>query len=330
MNRNLRFFRKLLLLLIFLAMATSCRSVPQDMPSEPGGSEEYIWVSTMTEDSMFLDNDIRALEQFAAEKKVKVSVMGPKQYDIPGQLKALNEAIDKEPAGILVLGMEDGLGSVVNQGIERGIPIITVDADLPKSNRIAFVGSDWYDIGVKQATRMVKLLEGKGKVAIMGIVGADNMSNAFTGFKDTIEKYPGIVLIGEYDDMASRSEAQRLTETIINAHPDIAGIAGFDNNSAMGIAAGISACGLTGMIRVTAMDIVPDNIALLRRGGVDYLVGQKRKLFTYYGAQLLYDLHHSTIRVTDHDDALAVSNIPEIIYTGVIEVDRDNVDLLFN
>ncbi len=100
----------------------------------------------MTGHSMFQENDTATFEKFGRDKHVTATVMGPEEYDIPGQIQALNEAIAKEPDGILVLGMEQSLAPSIDEAIRQGIPVITVDSDVSNSDRIAYVGSDWYEI----------------------------------------------------------------------------------------------------------------------------------------------------------------------------------------
>jgi ABC-type sugar transport system substrate-binding protein len=275
---------------------------------------------------MYIKEDQEALKQFGKDMGVKVSIEGPKDYDIPGQAAAIEAAIARKPAGIMVLGMERGLIPAVNKAVEAGIPTITVDADLVDSKRIAFVGSNWYNIGVKQAEAMVKLIGGKGKVAAIGIGQADNMEQGFEGFKSVIRKYPDITYLGESDDMCNVEEAQRVTEELLHTYPDISGIAGFDVNSGPGIAQAVKAAKKAGRIKVTCVDVEPIHLKLCKEGVIQKLVGQKRKLFTYYGARLLYDYNHATISFFSGMNKRQITPIPYIIDTGLIEVDETNVE----
>ena len=288
--------------------------------------QEYVWIGTMTSHPMYVNHDQKALKKFGKDMGVKVTVEGPADYDIPGQAAAIEKVIKRNPAGRMVLGMERALVPLVNKAIEAGIPTITVDADLIESKRIAFVGSNWYNIGVRQAETLAKLIGGKGKVAIMGIFGADNMEQGFAGFKSVMANYPDIKIIGEFDDMADVDEARRITEEIISRHPDIAGIAGFDTNSGPGIAAAVKAADMAGKIKITCVDIEPLHLKYLKEGVIHKLFGQKRELFTYYGARLLYDINNPSISITGDDKKNGIIAVPYIIDTGFIEVDAGNVD----
>ena len=333
MRKNKLFIPFLISVILVFILAVLLLMPPLSQESEslsPASSdkEEYIWVATMTDHDMFQNNDISAFRKFGLDKNVTATVMGPEEYDIPGEIQALNEAIARKPAGILVLGMEQSLAPSIDEAIRQGIPVITVDSDVSSSNRIAYVGSDWYEIGVKQAEAMVKLIGGKGKVAIMGIGGADTTDAAFDGYHSVIDNYPDITIVGEYDDMANYDEAERITKNIVATYPDIAGISGFNSNSAIGIANGLKDFHGEQDIKVTAMDIEPDNLALVEDGQVDVIIGQKRAVFTYYAASLLYDINHSTLKINNLADGVT-SVVPDTISTGVITVTRENLYTYF-
>lgn len=318
-------------LVVLLAGALLFPNFSQEATPNPEtvtGKEEYIWVATMTGHSMFQENDVTAFQQFGRDKQVTATVMGPEEYDIPGQIKALEDAIARKPAGILVLGMEQSLAPTIDKAIRLGIPVITVDSDVSTSNRIAYVGSDWYEIGVTQAESMVKLIGGKGKIAIMGIGSADTTDAAFRGYHSVIDNYPDITIVGEYDDMANYDEAERLTKMIVEAHPDIVGLSGFNSNSAVGITNGLRKTSTDHDIKVTAMDIEPENLALIESDEVDVIIGQKRSVFTYYAACLLYDINHSSVKINNLADGVT-HMIPDTISTGVITVTKDNLYTYF-
>ena len=47
---------------------------------------------------------------------------------------ALEQAIAKQPQGLLVVGFEPSLNAIVDKAVDAGIPVVTVDADLPGSS----------------------------------------------------------------------------------------------------------------------------------------------------------------------------------------------------
>ena len=96
----------------------------------------------------------------------------------------------------------------INAAVEKGIPVICVDADVPGSRRLCFVGTDWFEIGVRQAEAMVQALGGrKGKVALLGLIGQEIDLRAFAGFRSIAEKH-GLVCMEPQHDKGNTSEAR--------------------------------------------------------------------------------------------------------------------------
>jgi ABC-type sugar transport system substrate-binding protein len=182
-------------------------------------------------------------------------------------------------------------------------------------------------MGRLQGERMGKIIGGKGKVACMGILGMENMEAGFKGFQDALKKFSGITFIGKYDDKANVETAAKITADLLAANPDLAGIGGFDSNSGPGMALSVKEAGKAGKVKLTTVDAEPEHLKLVKEGVVDYLVGQKRELFTYLGAQYLFDMRHKTLQLSANDARAGVVPIPNTIITGSIEIDRHNVDL---
>jgi ABC-type sugar transport system substrate-binding protein len=214
--------------------------------------------------------------------------------------------------------------------VAAGIPTVVYDSDIPNSRRHAFLGTDWYEIGTMQGEEMARLLDGKGKVAYMGILGLNNMEDGFRGLLDVLRKYPGIEVVGKYDDKANVEEAARIASDVIAAYPDIAGFCGFDSNSGPGIALAVREAGKKGIIKITTVDWEPEHLQLVKDGTIQMLAGQKRELFTWYGAQFLYDMVHRTNRLSANDARAGITSVPYVINTGLLRITRDNVDEFLN
>lgn len=99
-------------------------------------NEEYVWVSCLSNQSMFVNSDQAGLKQFAEDYGVKVSVVGPTDYDVAGQAAALDQVVATKPAGIMVIGMESSLKDSIDAAVDAGIPVVTIDADVSDSKRL--------------------------------------------------------------------------------------------------------------------------------------------------------------------------------------------------
>jgi ABC-type sugar transport system substrate-binding protein len=292
--------------------------------------EEYVLITTGVTMPLYVNHDLAEFRRWGKLRKVKVSIIGLKDLDISAQINTIEQAILSRPTGLLINGSDPALAQVINKAVDEGIPTITYDSDVPNCRRNAFVGSDWYQIGQMQGEAMAKLLNGKGKIAYLGIAGLPIMETGFRGLLDALKKYPGIDVIGKYDDKGNVEEAARIAADLIAANPDLGGLCGFDSNSGPGIGVAIKEAGKTGKVMATTVDWEPKHLQLVKEGVIQLLVGQKRELFTWYGAQFLYDMAHNTVPLSNDDGKAGVSNIPYSINTGTILITKDNIDQFFN
>jgi ABC-type sugar transport system substrate-binding protein len=293
---------------------------------EVSPDEEYVMITTAINLPLYVNHDQKAFLKWGKKMGVRTSVLGPSEWDVPGEIATIEQVIPGKPAGLLINGTDPGIAEAIRKAVDAGIPTIVYDSEIPNSGRDCFIGSDWYEMGRLQGERMAQLVKGKGKLACIGILGMENMEAGFRGFQDAIKKYPGIEFIGKFDDKANVETAARITADLLTAHPDLAGIGGFDSNSGPGMALAVKEAGKSGKIKLTSVDAEPENLKLVKAGVIDYLVGQKRELFSWLGAQLLFDMRHKTVPLSANDAQAGVIPIPSTIITGAIEIDKNNVD----
>jgi ABC-type sugar transport system substrate-binding protein len=330
------------ILLGFLVFTLSCQPPPRPGSStitqssiadkfitatELDANEEYVMVTTAINLPLYVNHDQEAFLSWGKKMGVRTSIVGPSEWDVPAQIATLEQVIPGKPAGLLVNGTDPGIASAIKAAVAAGIPTVVYDSEIPNSNRHSFIGSDWYEMGRLQGERMAQLIKGKGKVACMGILGMENMEAGFKGLQDVLKKFPQIEFIGKYDDKANVETAARLTADLLAAHPDLAGIAGFDSNSGPGMALSVKEANKSGKIKLTTVDAEPEHLRLVKEGVISYLVGQKRELFTWMGAQFLFDMRHKSLTLSANDAKAGVVPIPTTVITGSIEIDASNVDI---
>ena len=289
-------------------------------------NEEYVMVTTAVTMPMYMNRDQKAFKRWGEKMGVKVSILGPAEWDVPAQINTIEEVIGTRPTGLLINGTDPAIAQVINKAVAAGIPTVVYDSNIPNANHHAFLGTDWYEIGIMQGEEMVKLINGKGKIAYMGILGMSNMEAGFRGLLDVLKKYPKIEVVGKFDSKASVEEAARITSNLISAHPDIAGICGFDGPSGPGISLAVKEAGKAGKIKITTVDGEPEHLHLVKEGTIQLLAAQKRELFTWYGAQFLYDMVHQTNALSKNDNKAGITSVPYMVNTGLLKITKDNVD----
>ena len=301
----------------------------QESSFGPADAEEvYYWVSNKANLPLFVQYDYVGMKKVAEELGVQVRVAGPTDFDIPGFIAAVEQVCAQKPAGVSVVGGWDpSLTEAVNKCIEMGVPTVVDDGDLPLSKRLAYIGTNWSSIGAAQARKMMEKLPDGGKLATMSIINADNMREGVKGFTDYIAANGGgkYEIVANEDDNGDSAKAAEVTSALLAAHPDLAGLAGFDSESGAGIVRALQEAGKQpGEVKVTAMEQTPDFFKTVKEGWVDGIVVQNRELFIYYAVKMLHDFNRNGLRTSGLAGWDGVP-IPPTVDTGVLLVTMDNV-----
>lgn len=259
--------------------------------------------------------------------KVTWEIVGPTEMNLVAEAQAMEAAIAKKPDGFMVICWDaKTMTPPINKAMDAGIPVVTIDADAPDSKRLSYVGTDWYTLGQELGNALAKEIGGKGKVAMLGLVGADNMETAFRGFTDVMAKYPDVKIVAKEHDNSNKAEAARIATALMQKYPDLAGFSGFDSESGPGIARAVKEAGKAGKVKVVGNDLNADQIAYLKDGTEQFVLGQKRVFFGYWGVMTLYLHLKSNLKFTDSDAAIGVENIPPRVVTGFLRATKDGVD----
>src|ERR1051326_3806968 len=136
-----------------------------------------------------------AEEAARANSGVKLAVLAAeREINIDQQAAILEDQITKRVSAISVAPA--GVSEIVpllNKAKAAGIPVVIFDTDIDWPDKASFVGSDNREAGRLAGGHIVKVLDGKGKVAIItGILGIRTHEERMAGFREAIAAAPGI------------------------------------------------------------------------------------------------------------------------------------------
>src|SRR5664279_5486288 len=110
--------------------------------SRHDNNERYILI-TVNSKLPYWQTAAAGLSKAGIQYGVKVDVRGPDTYDPQAEVKEFRDAVALKPAGILVSVADTGLMQpAINDAIDAGVPVITVDSDAPASKRLYFIGTN--------------------------------------------------------------------------------------------------------------------------------------------------------------------------------------------
>ena len=235
-----------------------------------------------------------AVEEYKAQGiNIKAEWDYPPQADVVMQTEKIEAALAKNPDAIAIAVLDEASqASVINNAIDQGKKVITFDSDAPSSKRIAFVGNNrTREDGAALAELMAEKMNYEGEIALLiGSISAPTHILRVEGFKEVMAKYPNIKIVTEQADNDDLQKSVQLTESILQAHPNIKGI--FGNNATNVIGAGqvVKNAGKAGQILVTGIGDMPETIALIEDGAVTAVMAEDLYGQGYNSVKFLLDL----------------------------------------
>ena len=157
--------------------------------------------------------------------------------------------------------------SAVRRATKAGIAVFLIDRAISVTGiaKAQIVADN--DQGARLvAAEFVKSVGGKGEYAeLLGRESDTNAQIRTRGFHTVLDKEPGMNRVSAQSANWSQSEAFQKTETMLQAHGNIAGIIAGNDTMALGAAAAVKGAGLKN-IRITGFDGSNDAIDAIRSG----------------------------------------------------------------
>jgi len=216
---------------------------------------------------------IKAAQEFGFEIEWNAPSI---ETDSSRQIEIVDSMINRHLAGIVLAPVDrQALVAVVERAARAGIPVSIFDSAIDTEAIISFVATDNTEAGRMAARRMGEILGGKGKVGLVGFMpGSASTMEREHGFQDEIRtRFPGINIVGLLFGMADRAKAMAVTENILTAQPDLAGLFADNESSSAGAVQALKSRG-TKNVKLVAFDASDQLLADLRGGAIDSIVVQ--------------------------------------------------------
>jgi ribose transport system substrate-binding protein len=209
---------------------------------------------------------------------------------LDAQDKAEKQASDIEDArtrgikALLINPVNASVAPVVANVIKAGIPVFTVQRNLPDLKVTAHVGANNVLIGEQLISWWAKSVGGKeSKILIMtGTPGAASSEDRIVGIKNTLPKHPNIKVLAMQTGYYDRARALPVAENMLQAHPDAEAILCLNDNMAMGVLA--AAKGKA--IKIVGIDANPDAVQAVAQGALTMTIALAPARFGALGTEL--------------------------------------------
>ncbi|MCX8065178.1 MAG: ABC transporter substrate-binding protein [Candidatus Hydrogenedentes bacterium] len=314
--------KKISLALFILSMVVSCgpQKQSENNPVQIGdkGKGETIEIAVIPKSfsHQFWLTVKAGADKAGEELGVKIIWQGTaKETEVEQQINIVQDMINRKVKAIVLAASDaNALVGIVENAVNKGIPVVTIDSGVNSDKPVSFVATDNI-LGAKiAADTLAKLIGEEGEVGLIPFVaGAATSEMREKGFKEGISAYPNIKLVSVLYSDSNVAKAMDVTNDMLTAFPNLKGIFAANESSAVGCAQAIKSKGKAGQVKVVAFDAAEEEIQALKEGVIQALIVQNPFKMGYLGVKTAYD-------------AIKGKPLEKRIDTGVTVVTLENIN----
>ncbi len=237
----------------------------------------------------------KAASEELSDFNTQIEIFSFDPSDEPSFVHEFKRMISTAPDGVIMApNFHEAALRLTPECRERNIPYILIDNNLDDGSGFAYFGQDAFQSGIVAAKLMHYGLPENSLVLILNLAGnkmiTRHMQHRENGYISYFSKeIPGhkIRTLSFAIDISDTREPESSLKKILNDHQDISGI--FVTNSRVHrVAESLEALGIMGL-RIIGYDLVHANREYLKKGMIDYLIGQKPEDQGYKSAMAMFD-----------------------------------------
>ncbi|MCU1403558.1 MAG: LacI family transcriptional regulator [Microbacteriaceae bacterium] len=248
-----------------------CSAGAPGSSGEAGNKQLYIALISKGFQHQFWQAVKTGAEARAAKLGVKVTFEGPAaETEVDAQLQMFQAAIDKKPDAIGYAALDPkACIPLMDAAKAANIPVVEFDAGCDSKVPLSISKTDSLGAGALAAVNMAKIIGDSGEI---GIVGHSQINSTGVerrdGFVNEIKKnHPNIKIVDiQYGD-GDHLKSADIAKAMIAAHPNLKGLYGTNEGSAVGIVDGVTELGLKpGKVAIVGFDSGQSQIDAINSG----------------------------------------------------------------
>jgi ribose transport system substrate-binding protein len=232
--------------------------------SRPAG-QKTIGVSLLTKEHVFYRDLEKALRETAAKHEFDL-IVNSGDWDLAKHQAQIENYIVQKVDAIIVCPCDSkGIGPAIQKANTAGIPVFTADIRAEGGDIVSQIVSDNVEGGRLAADYLARLLKSKGEIAIIDQPVIQSTIDRVRGFLEEIGKYPEIRVVARPSGDGVRDKAMKAAEDLLQGFPNLAGIFGINDDSALGALAAVEAAGRKNIV-IVGFDGIPEARQAILRG----------------------------------------------------------------
>jgi ribose transport system substrate-binding protein len=224
-----------------------------------------IGVSLLTETHTFYKELEVGLRQEAAVRGLDLVIVAC-EMDPAKQAAQIEDFVAQQVSAILLAPCDsNAVGPHLAGPARAGIPVFTVDIAARGGQVVSHIASDNVQGGRLAAQAMARLLGDRGNVLVIDHPTVASVQDRVRGFEDELRQHPQMHIVGRPSADGQRAKAMAVMEDMLQAHRDLNGVFGINDDSALGALSVVESAGRHD-IAIVGYDATEEAQQAMRKG----------------------------------------------------------------
>ncbi len=287
-----KFLALLTIVCIMSTVLVGCGTMQDQKDPMDEMKKPYIAVIAKGFQHKFWQTVREGAEAAADEYDVTITYEGPDtEAQIDKQVEMLDAALAKNPVAICLAALDSrAVVSGLEKAKERNIPVVGFDSGVESETVVATAATDNIAAASLAADKLAEAIGKEGKIAMVVHDQVSTTGKARRdGFKNRIESaYPNIKIVDIQYGEGDHTKSADAAKAIMTAHPDLKGIYGANEGSAIGVMLAVEELNKVGKIKVVGFDSGKKQVDSIRSGNMLGAVTQNPYQIGYKAVEAAY------------------------------------------
>lgn len=283
-------------------------------------ADKEIAVIVKTANSDFWQNVKKGANAAVGELKGYTSTFqgAASDTDLAGQVALVENAVNRKVAAIVLAPSDpDALVPAMKKAWEAKIPVIVIDSAAGKgaeNYHQSYLATDNKKAGELCAKALIDKIGTTGKIAVMSYTaGSGSEVERVGGFKKYIEAHSKLQIVGTFYSNSQMGTALNQTTDVLAANPDLKGLFGANEPTAIGMGRALVQSGKAGKVAAIGFDGNADLQGFIKDGTLEAIAVQSAYQMGFLGVKTAVELASG-------------KKVPKFRDTGVLMVTKKNID----
>lgn len=256
-----------------LAVTACSEGDPGAGEATAGGELDQIGMTVQDLSNPFFQSMVNGVEARASELGATVNVQDGRQ-DLGAQSDQIDAFIQQGVDVVLLNAVDsEGIGPAVDRAREAGIVVVAVDVSARGAQ--ATVTLDNVQAGEFACEYLVDQIGGAGDILIVDGRPISSIQDRVEGCENVLAEHPDVRVVGQQNGDNGRALALTLTTDMLTANPDVKGIFGVNDPTALGANLAAEQAGFSDLV-IVGVDASPEGVSELEKAGSMFQASPKQ------------------------------------------------------